>query len=63
MKRSLLWKNQDERMMSKISIGAQSAATVCTAPLGLVPLDPLPPLPLPPVQEDLDFFVLRELLQ
>ncbi len=63
LKRSLLWKNEDERMISKISIGARSAATGCPTPVGLVLLDPLPPLPLPPVQEDLDLFVPRELLQ
>ncbi len=50
-------------MILEISIGGDSATTVCPTPLGLTPLDLLPPLPLPSVQEDLHLFVLRELLQ
>jgi hypothetical protein len=50
-------------MRSEIRVVAQSAATVSPAPLGFVPLDPLPSFHLPPVEEDLDLFVPRELLQ
>jgi hypothetical protein len=63
LERSLFWKDEDERMISEISIGTHLATSVCPTPLGLAPPGPLAPLFLPPVQEDLDLFVPHEFLQ
>ncbi len=50
-------------MRSEIRVVAQPAATVCPTPLATAPLELLSPLPLPPIKQDLDVFVPRELLQ
>ncbi len=50
-------------MRSEIRVSTQLATTVCPTPLATAPLELLSPLPLPPIKQDLDVFVPRELLQ
>lgn len=50
-----------ERTPAEIIVDAHRASAIGLTPLWLVRLNTLPPLPLPPVQEDLDLCVAREI--